>query len=334
MSKPIIVFLICLSNILCFSQDDIGIDSTGLAGDNFSLQGALDLFSKATSMEEFERALNTESNYVNNLDLNEDGEIDYISVTDHTEGELHAITLQVTVSEKESQDIAVIEIEKNGEESAQIQIAGDEELYGENVFAEPWDEKAEGGKGGPSPVMETTSIIINVWFWPSVRFVYGPSYRPWVSVWRWQSYPTWWRPWRPFGWRTHWGHCNHYHTRYQVVHIHRCARAHGVYRTHRVTSAVVHNRYKTAHVKHNERKAAVKRTDDKASGKNEKVKKNNKAEKEKVRGNSSENSTKNEKSTGSKTKGRGGATNQKTSPAKGGKAGGGKASGSKGRSKK
>ena len=39
-------------------------DSTGLPGDHFSLQGALEMFKKANSIEEFEKLINTESNNV------------------------------------------------------------------------------------------------------------------------------------------------------------------------------------------------------------------------------------------------------------------------------
>ncbi|HQX44312.1 MAG TPA: hypothetical protein PK209_07155, partial [Saprospiraceae bacterium] len=48
------------------SQDtDKDQQETGLPGDHFSLQGALDLFKKSASPEEFEKLLNTESNQVN-----------------------------------------------------------------------------------------------------------------------------------------------------------------------------------------------------------------------------------------------------------------------------
>ena len=61
-----------------FAQSEMESDSTGLPGDNFSLEAAIELFKKSTSPEDFEKRLNTENNDVNNLDLNEDGEIDYI----------------------------------------------------------------------------------------------------------------------------------------------------------------------------------------------------------------------------------------------------------------
>ena len=47
-------------------------------GDDFSLEGALELFKKSASPEEFERILNAENSKVNNLDLNGDGNQDLI----------------------------------------------------------------------------------------------------------------------------------------------------------------------------------------------------------------------------------------------------------------
>ena|GEM_PF-2470660 len=46
--------------------------------------------------------LNTENNDVNNLDLNDDGQIDYVRVVDRMDGDVHAIVLQVPVSASES----------------------------------------------------------------------------------------------------------------------------------------------------------------------------------------------------------------------------------------
>ena len=54
-------------------------------GDNFSLEGALELFKKSSSPEEFERLLNSSDSKVNNLDLNEDGFVDYIKVIDRND---------------------------------------------------------------------------------------------------------------------------------------------------------------------------------------------------------------------------------------------------------
>ncbi len=279
MKKVIIVFLACIAHAYSFSQKDATGDSTGLAGDNFSLQGALELFSKATSIEEFEKALNTASNHVNNLDLNEDAEIDYVRVEDHTDGNVHAFALQVGVSETESQDVAVIEIEKTGETVAQAQIVGDEELYGEGIYVEALDEKAKGGKGGPSAPIETYIIVVNVWLWPCVQFIYAPSYLLWNSPWHWRAHPSWWKPWRPYGWRVHYGYSSYYLLHFHSVQMHRCNMAHVVYRAHRKHSVTVHSRYKEAHIKHKAQKAMKPNTSNKGKGKDEKSNKGNKAKK-------------------------------------------------------
>ena len=94
------------------------------------------LFKKSNSLEEFEKLINEENNNVNNLDLNDDGEIDYILVDDIQEGDTHAIVLSTYLNETEKQDIAVIEIEKTGPENAVLQIEGDPFLYAENNFIE------------------------------------------------------------------------------------------------------------------------------------------------------------------------------------------------------
>ncbi|MGB4850491.1 MAG: hypothetical protein WBP41_21365, partial [Saprospiraceae bacterium] len=149
------LLLLTFSVPIAYSQNQAGQDSTGLPGDNFSLQGALYLFQNSTSPEDFEKQLNTQSNNVNNLDLNGDNDIDYIRVIDKSDKNSHALILQVPISNSESQDIAVIELEKTGDTTAILQIVGDEDIYGEEVIVEPGagDEEMSGNKGG-SPFAE------------------------------------------------------------------------------------------------------------------------------------------------------------------------------------
>lgn len=236
-----------------------GQDSTGLPGDNFSLQGALDMFETAASPEEFEKAINTEGNHVNNLDLNGDGDIDYVRVVDIVDDNVHVFVLQVPVSEKESQDIAVIELEKTGESTAVIQIVGDEDIYGEEVIFEPQGDEKDGKKGAGPAVAPDAAIVVNVWVWPGVRFVYAPVYRPWVSPWRWRYYPVWWRPWRPVTWHIWHPFHYHYHRSYVVVHTHRVVRGPKIYRPVRTTSVSVHTRHATSvgHYRVNHKKTTV-----------------------------------------------------------------------------
>ncbi|MEW6469994.1 MAG: hypothetical protein AB1458_13785 [Bacteroidota bacterium] len=228
-------------------------DSTGLPGDHFSLEGALELFKKATSLEDFEKQLNSENNHVNNLDLNGDNEIDYVRVVDHKDADAHAIVLQVPVSSTESQDVAVIELEKAGKDSAILQIVGDPELYGDSAIVEPFAEtegvdKNDDGKGPAPAKLMYWRVVVNVWWWPCVKFVYGPTYTVWISPWYWHHYPVWWKPWKPHPWRWHHKHCHPYRHHYHHVHVHRVKKAHVHYGPHRKTSVVVKTKYKPNHV--------------------------------------------------------------------------------------
>jgi hypothetical protein len=175
-------------------------DTPEYLGENFSLEGAITMLKKANSIEEFEELLNDEKNEINNLDLNNDGSIDYITVEDMMENNQHVLVISALVGENDKQDVATIVIEKTGKEEAQLQIFGDEDLYASNTIAEPFDvtEKLTGKEKGPSiPELTTNRVFVNVWLWPSVRFMYAPGYRVWASPVRWRVYPRWWKTWRP-----------------------------------------------------------------------------------------------------------------------------------------
>lgn len=253
------LFTCLILTVAAQAQNQSGADSTGLPGDNFSLQGALAMFQKSASPEAFEKMLNGEDNHVNNLDLNGDGETDYIRVIDNMDKDAHAIVLQAVVSDNESQDIAVIEIEKTGDTTAVLQIIGDEDIYGEAVIVEPGDGEEEEddafidngfpqNTGGPnaSYFEPARRIVINVWLWPSVRFVYAPVYRPWISPWKWHHYPGWWRPWRPLAWRVWHPFHQPFYAHCAIVRTHRVVRAHSIYKPVRVASVSVRTRHSAA----------------------------------------------------------------------------------------
>lgn len=239
----------CMLPQIATAQDPEKPDSTGYPGDNFSLEGALELFKNSNNLEEFEKKLNDKSANVNNLDLNNDGKVDYVKVTDKTEKDVHAIILRINVSAKESQDVAVIAVEKTGDKTAVAQIVGDEELYGKDIVVEPIgkDEVKSGsaGKGPSAPEVRSAFVIVNVWYWPCVQYIYTPGYVAWNSPWYWGYYPSYWYAWEPYPWYYHYNHCAHYRHHHHVVYVHRVN--HGpVYRPHRQSSPMVHNHYRAA----------------------------------------------------------------------------------------
>ncbi len=229
-----------------FAQE---VEETGFLGDHFSLEAALEMFKRAENPEDFEKLLNQADNYVNNLDLNEDGEIDYIRVVNFYEDNTHLFVLQAVVSKDENQDIAVIELEKSENGEVILQIIGDEDIYGEEVIVE--------ASQGENMIAEMSSQNqeyfdykdaneanpVNVVSWPLVRYIYRPNYVVWNSPYRWRTYPTYWKSWRPLTWAVYQPfRVKHHHYGSRVVHKNRMARAHKVYSPHRSSSKIVISR--------------------------------------------------------------------------------------------
>lgn len=214
-------------------------DRIEVPGDHFSLEGALELFKKSSSPEEFERMLNSSDSEVNNLDLNGDGEIDYIKVIDRNEGNVHAFILQAVISATERQDVAVIELEKLANGKAVLQITGDADIYGIETIIEPTEEVRI--NAGTS----TRRTVVNVWTWPSVQYIYSPYYYGWISPWDWGYYPYWWSSWRPVTYYYYYSRWEPYRPYYSVCHTHRIVYAQRIYRPYRSTSVVVYNRHRT-----------------------------------------------------------------------------------------
>ncbi len=201
-----------------FSQRPSDPGKSGLPGDNLNLASVMDIFRQSATLEEFEKNINTEDKRVNNLDLNNDGQTDYIRVLNYREGEVHTIILRTDLNRNDQQDLAVIYVKKeNG--NVKIQMVGDEALYGKNYIIEPTSEQARAGTPNPGYSGDANTVIVNNTTtnnyynnnnydyyppapatWPIVVYIYQPYYNPWISPWYWGYYPVWWRPWRPWFW--------------------------------------------------------------------------------------------------------------------------------------
>ncbi|WP_336515102.1 hypothetical protein [Pollutibacter soli] len=226
----------------------------GMPGDQFNLYGALEAFKKSNSPEAFERMLNQDGNSINNLDLNDDGEIDYIRVINKRDNDVQLFILQIPVTQRENQDIAVIELERTGYEEAVIQIVGDKDIFGEEVIIEPTDAEERNyfddndrERRGPSAYnTNNNGIFVNVWGWPGVRFVFAPGYVPWVSTWSNYRPPYWYAPRRTVAWSSWHPQRNYYSRYYAPCTRHRIAYAPRYYQPYRNTSVIVYNRYRPA----------------------------------------------------------------------------------------
>ena len=61
-----------------YSQSNEEPEALGLPGDDLNLYAVLDIFQKSTTIEKFEESLNDENSKINNLDLDNDGKVDFI----------------------------------------------------------------------------------------------------------------------------------------------------------------------------------------------------------------------------------------------------------------
>ncbi len=266
--KTITVILSIICSFLS-TQIFAQADSLGLPGDNLNLYAVLDIFQKSKTLEDFEKTINLENSKVNNLDLNGDGQIDYIKVYDHVKGNSHAIVLQVSVTSKEVQDVAVIEVERDNNTVVSLQIIGDEALYGKNYIIEPIKNNSAqvtpnpgytGGNytnasGGNTNVTNVTNNYYNtggnayayeeVGAWPIVLFMFTPTYRPYWSPYHWGYYPVYWRPWRPWFYHHYHEFHHEHHGYYHRSEHYRASTAHSNYESHRKISKTVETRRNT-----------------------------------------------------------------------------------------
>jgi hypothetical protein len=233
------------------------------AAEDLDLYGVAELLKDSQSLEDFEKRLNQESNEVNNLDLNGDDQVDYITVVEEVEGDTHVAILRVPLGENEYQDVASVELEKVSGDEIAVQIVGDEELYGPDYIIEPAETSASAwpifestgnrvaaflrdmspsqvvASLGPSNALMAGGVVvtIRVGAWPLLRAVFGPGYRPWRSPYRWGIWPPWWRPWRPVALSVYRSrHARWAHGRWHRTKVRHSHRARNIYHTHRKTT--------------------------------------------------------------------------------------------------
>ena len=144
--------------------------------DNLDLTVVVALFGESENLEDFENKLNDPERQISNLDLNEDGEVDYLRVVESAVDQTHLVSVQAVLGEDLYQDVATFDIEKDEQGQAQVQIVGDPYLYGTNYVIRPTYERPP---------------LITALFWAA-------SYKAWSSPYSWGRYPSYYRPWRPY----------------------------------------------------------------------------------------------------------------------------------------
>lgn len=91
------------------------------------------LAKKSKDAADFERLLNSQAEAVNNIDLNDDGKVDYINITEYGSGDRRGFSLTTEISPGKTQEIATIDFQKEGETGV-IQTTGNPSLYGPGSY--------------------------------------------------------------------------------------------------------------------------------------------------------------------------------------------------------
>ncbi len=171
-----LLLLLSLFTAFVYAQDVTTVEATDSdISDNLDLEAVASVFGEAKDLEDFEKTLNDPDKKLTNLDLNEDGEVDYLRVVESSKDETHLITIQAVLGKDKFQDVATIDVEKDGDETT-VQVVGDVYMYGPDY------------------------VITPVYVHPPVFFVFfwGPYYNPWRSPFYWGYYPPYYRPWHPY----------------------------------------------------------------------------------------------------------------------------------------
>ena len=173
MKRNLLVVLMVLVFAVSVHAEDVTTveaESSEIA-ENLDLNAVASVFGEAENLEDFEKKLNDPDTQISNLDLNEDGEVDYLRVLETSKGDTHLVTIQAVIGKDKYQDVATVDVEKDS-----VQVVGDVAMYGPSYIVEP---------------VYVHPPVIFVFFW-------GPLYHPWHSPYYWGYYPPYYRPWRPY----------------------------------------------------------------------------------------------------------------------------------------
>lgn len=194
--KRVFLFILFLGTFLMvhtsmYADQTVTVTATNAdISENLDLRTVATLFGQAKDLEEFEQMLNNPDSAFSNLDLNGDGDVDYLRVVETADDSRHLVVIQAVLAQDIYQDVASIFVEKDPESNTvTVQVIGDEYIYGTNYIIEP---------------VYIYRPYIYDWFW-------GPSWVCWHSPYYWGYWPGWWHPYHCIAHHLYWDHMYWYH---------------------------------------------------------------------------------------------------------------------------
>ncbi|MDD4969039.1 MAG: hypothetical protein PHT07_06380 [Paludibacter sp.] len=176
----------------CMAQEKITVEAQNNdISNNLDLKAVATAFGESKNLEEFEQKLNDYDSQISNLDLNNDGQVDYLRVIEKNEEGIHLVEIQAVLDKDVYQDVASIIVEKDENDNPTVQVIGDPYIYGDNYVIEP-------------SYLYTPSIF---------SFFWGANYYSWNSPYYWGYYPSYYHHRRTCGINEYYsnvyGHINH-----------------------------------------------------------------------------------------------------------------------------
>ena len=135
LSVVLITVLLTQQNIAqnSYNNDNYRYDLS----DYLDLEAVASVFSKSRNISDFENRLNDYRNQVSNLDLNNDGYVDYLRLVKLYDRNAHVILIQAVLGRNTFQDVATVVVERDNYNRDYIQFIGDPYLYGNDYILEP-----------------------------------------------------------------------------------------------------------------------------------------------------------------------------------------------------
>ena len=188
-----IVFLlgILLTAVGLSAQQTVTVQAQSYqVSDNLDLEAVAITFGESKNVEDFERRLNDPDNRLSNLDLNNDGYVDFLRVVEVEEKATHLIVIQAVIGQDLYQDVASVIVEGENQTSATVTIVGNQNIYGDNYVIVP---------------RYIVRPVIFDWFWL-------PTYAVYHSVWYWDYYPNYYHRHVCLGYHSYHRHIHTWHT--------------------------------------------------------------------------------------------------------------------------
>ena len=187
-----LLVVILLITTQCVAQREITVKAENNdISNNLDLKAVATAFGESKNLEDFERKLNDYDSGISNLDLNNDGQVDYLRVVEEMKNNTHVVVIQAVLEKDVYQDVATIVVDRDYNNSTTVQVIGDPYIYGSNYIIEP----------------------AYVYTPPIYGFFWGVGYHRWHSPFYWGYYPTYYRHHSPYEVNVYlsnvYGHINH-----------------------------------------------------------------------------------------------------------------------------